>query len=72
MAVRAPAALHVWWPSMELNLAPRSEQVPSERYYPGQRIRVFVSEVHDTHRGPQIIVSRSADSLLAFCVTDTM
>ena len=38
---------------------PRSEQVPSERYYPGQRIRVYVSEVHDTHRGPQIIVSRS-------------
>jgi len=40
-------------------IMPRSEQAPSERYYPGQRIRVFVSEVHDTHRGPQIIVSRA-------------
>ncbi|MBI4493949.1 MAG: transcription termination/antitermination protein NusA [Chloroflexi bacterium] len=40
-------------------LMPKSEQVPTERYYPGQRIRVYVAEVHDTHRGPQIIVSRS-------------
>jgi len=40
-------------------LMPRSEQVPTELYYPQQRIRVYVSEVNDTHRGPQIIVSRA-------------
>jgi N utilization substance protein A len=40
-------------------LMPRTEQVPTERYYPQQRIRVYVSEVNDTHRGPQIIVSRA-------------
>jgi N utilization substance protein A len=40
-------------------IMPRNEQVPTERYYPGQRIRVYVAEVHDTHRGPQIIVSRA-------------
>ena len=40
-------------------LMPRSEQVPAERYYPQQRIRVYVSEVNDSHRGPQIIVSRA-------------
>ena len=40
-------------------IMPRAEQVPTERYYPGQRIRVYVAEVHDTHRGPQIIVSRA-------------
>jgi transcription termination/antitermination protein NusA len=40
-------------------IMPRSEQVHSERYYPGQRIRVYVAEVHDTHRGPQIVVSRA-------------
>jgi len=40
-------------------LMPRSEQVPTERYYPQQRIRVYVSEVNDTLRGPQIIVSRA-------------
>ncbi|HZO28230.1 MAG TPA: transcription termination factor NusA [Chloroflexota bacterium] len=40
-------------------IMPRAEQVPTERYYPGQRIRVYVAEVHDTHRGPQIVVSRA-------------
>jgi N utilization substance protein A len=40
-------------------LMPRSEQVPTERYYPQQRIRVYVAEVNETHRGPQIIVSRA-------------
>jgi N utilization substance protein A len=38
---------------------PRSEQIPTERYYPGQRLRVVVVEVHDTHKGPQILVSRA-------------
>src|SRR4029078_13415649 len=40
-------------------IMPHAEQVPTERYYPGQRIRVYVAEVHDTHRGPQIVVSRA-------------
>jgi transcription termination/antitermination protein NusA len=40
-------------------IMPRAEQVPTERYYPGQRIKVYVAEVHDTHRGPQIVVSRA-------------
>ena len=39
-------------------IMPRSEQVPTERYYPGQRIRVYVAEVHDTAPGPQNVVSR--------------
>ncbi len=38
---------------------PRSEQVSTERYYQGQRLRVYVAEVRDTPRGPQIIVSRA-------------
>ena len=38
---------------------PPSEQVPTERYYPSQRLRVYVAEVRDTPRGPQIIVSRA-------------
>jgi N utilization substance protein A len=40
-------------------IMPRSEQVPTERYYPGQRLKVYVSEVQDTHRGPHIVVSRA-------------
>jgi transcription termination/antitermination protein NusA len=38
---------------------PRTEQVSTERYYQGQRLRVYVAEVRDTPRGPQIIVSRA-------------
>jgi N utilization substance protein A len=38
---------------------PRSEQIPSERYHPGQRLRVVIVEVHETHRGPQVLVSRA-------------
>jgi transcription termination/antitermination protein NusA len=38
---------------------PRTEQVPTERYYQGQRLRVYVAEVRDTPRGPQVVVSRA-------------
>lgn len=36
-----------------------SDQVRSENYYVGQRIKVFLKEVVETARGPQILVSRS-------------
>ena len=35
------------------------EQIPGERYYTGQRIKVFVVRVEQTARGPQIVLSRS-------------
>ncbi|MGE5618155.1 MAG: transcription termination factor NusA [Sphingomonadaceae bacterium] len=41
-----------------------SDQVPTERYHPGQRLRVYLVEVHDTHKGPQIIVSRNHKAML--------
>ncbi|HEY8476012.1 MAG TPA: transcription termination factor NusA [Chloroflexota bacterium] len=40
-------------------IMPPAEQVPTERYVPGQRLRVYLVEVQDTPRGPQLIVSRS-------------
>ncbi len=40
-------------------IMPRNEQIPTERYYPGQRLRVAIVEVHDTHKGPQVLVSRA-------------
>src|SRR5579883_744977 len=36
---------------------PTTEQVPSESYRPGQRLKVYLVEVARTPRGPQIIVS---------------
>ncbi|HEX9015748.1 MAG TPA: transcription termination factor NusA [Chloroflexota bacterium] len=41
-----------------------ADQVSSERYYPGQRLRVYLVEVHDTHKGPQIVVSRNHRMML--------
>jgi N utilization substance protein A len=43
---------------------PSSEQVPTERYRVGRRLKFYVLEVTRTTRGPQIIVSRSHRNLL--------
>ncbi|CAN5336240.1 transcription termination factor NusA [soil metagenome] len=39
-------------------IMPRSEQIQGERYYPGQRLKVFLKDVERGFRGPQLIVSR--------------
>jgi N utilization substance protein A len=39
-------------------IMPISEQIQGERYYPGQRIKVFLREIERGFRGPQLIVSR--------------
>ena len=38
---------------------PRSEQIQTEHYYPGQRLKVYLKEIDKGFRGPQLIVSRS-------------
>lgn len=43
---------------------PASEQVPTEHYRQGQRLKVYMLEVHRTNKGPQIIVSRTHRNLL--------
>lgn len=35
-----------------------SDQIPQERYFTGQRLKIWVSEVEETNRGPRILVSR--------------
>jgi N utilization substance protein A len=37
---------------------PRSEQIQGERYYPGQRLKVYLKDVERGFRGPQLVVSR--------------
>lgn len=39
-------------------IMPKSEQIQGERYYPGQRIKVFLKDVERGFRGPQLVVSR--------------
>lgn len=41
-----------------------SDQIKDEKYYVGQRIKVFVREVAETTRGPQIVVSRTDEGLI--------
>lgn len=41
-----------------------SDQLPNERYYTGQRIKVYVVRVEQTLRGPQIVVSRTHPEMI--------
>jgi N utilization substance protein A len=43
---------------------PRNEQIPTERYTEGQRLRAYISSVVKSSRGPQIIVSRTHRNML--------
>ena len=43
---------------------PPVEQMPSERYRVGQRLRVLLLEVEQTNKGPRVIVSRSHPDLV--------
>ncbi|MFC1941106.1 transcription termination factor NusA [Chloroflexota bacterium] len=45
-------------------ILPASEQVASERYRIGQRLKVGILEVVQTNRGPRVIVSRSHPDLV--------
>lgn len=42
-----------------VGIMPPEEQIPRERYMPGDRVKVYVVSVMQTPKGPQIIVSRS-------------
>ncbi len=45
-------------------ILPPSEQIPKENYSHGARIKTYVSEVRETTKGPQVIVSRTHPGLL--------
>lgn len=45
-------------------LMPASEQIYGERYYPGQRLKLFLKDVEKSFRGPQLIVSRGAKEFI--------
>lgn len=43
---------------------PKSEQIPTERYHPGQRIKVYLKKVDKSAKGPSLLVSRAHEKLL--------
>jgi N utilization substance protein A len=45
-------------------IMPKSEQIQGERYYPGQRIKVFLKDVERGFRGPQLVVSRGNQTFI--------
>ncbi|PZA08813.1 MULTISPECIES: transcription termination factor NusA [unclassified Meiothermus] len=47
-------------------LMPPKEQIPSERYHPGQRVKVYLKQVQRSSKGPSLIVSRANEELLRY------
>ncbi len=45
-------------------IMPGSEQIQGERYYPGQRLKVFLKDVERGFRGPQLVVSRGSTDFI--------
>ena len=46
-------------------LLPHREQVPRENYRQGDRVRAYIAEVRTATKGPQVILSRTHEGLLA-------
>ncbi len=47
-----------------IGILPSEEQIFSERYNPGERVKVFIKEVREGHKGPEIILSRRSEEIL--------
>lgn len=47
-----------------VGLLPAEEQIYSERYNPNDRLKVFIKEVREGHKGPEIILSRRSEEIL--------
>lgn len=45
-------------------IMPKSEQIQSERYYPGQRLKVYLKDIERGLRGPQLVVSRGSTQFI--------
>lgn len=45
-------------------IMPKSEQIQGERYYPGQRLKVYLKDVERGPRGPQLVVSRGNSAFI--------
>ena len=43
---------------------PPEEQIPTERYAPGDRIKVLITDVRLTSRGPEVVVSRAHPEII--------
>lgn len=56
--------VHVNLDNKLTTMLPQEHQIPRERYYSGQRLKLYLDKVIKTNRGPQLIISRSHPSLV--------
>ncbi|MDD3777988.1 MAG: transcription termination factor NusA [Patescibacteria group bacterium] len=47
-----------------IGLMPAEEQIYNERYNIGDRLKIFIKEVREGHKGPEIILSRRSEEIL--------
>ena len=47
-------------------IMPISEQIPGERLFPGNRVKVLLKEIERTERGPQLILSRATPDFIKY------
>lgn len=47
-----------------IGVLPTEEQIFNERYNPNDRIKVYIKEVREGHKGPEIILSRRSEEIL--------
>jgi len=47
-----------------VGIIPPAEQIQSENYRPGQRVKVYIVKVSETPKGPEILLSRTHNDLL--------
>jgi N utilization substance protein A len=47
-----------------IGLLPAEEQIFNERYNPNDRLKVYIKEVGEGHKGPEIILSRRSEEIL--------
>ncbi len=47
-----------------IGLLPMEEQIRGERYNTGDRVKVYIKEVREGHKGPEIILSRRSEEIL--------
>ena len=47
-----------------IGILPSEEQIFTEYYRPGERVKVYIKEVRDGHKGPEIILSRRSEEIL--------
>lgn len=47
-----------------IGVLPAEEQIYSERYNPNDRVKVYIKEVREGHKGPEIVLSRRSEEIL--------